>query len=166
MHLRRWTVPFVFGLVALVGSCRDGTGPDGDPWDRPCPQTSEFGNFGCVRVVVMTSRDPAAWEGSLFSTADLLAELPHYGSAQGAAADSGEVTFRLQMTLWFAPEPAFGDSVPIRVYGRLLRSLIGAPPFVSSGPELARDSSEVFVRWAPVGGFPAIDTVRLVFDSP
>lgn len=149
--------------VASGAACRAATGPRSDA--AACPQTYEFGNYGCARVVVVVAGPPVALPASYRFVVS--------ATAVGAAAAGGPTasespaalgTVRLQLTRWFPPA-AGGDTISAWVAARVLddpRPIVAGVPL----PTFAADSVLRVLRFAPVGAVPPVDTVRLALRRP
>lgn len=140
-------------LLGLPG-CGLITGPDGD--DGSCPQSYEFGNYGCARLVVLLGPLPAD------------APLPYRWkvSAQGESVETFEAgrsswpeEVELHLTFWL-PLPAGDEADTVTVVAEVRDDsgpiMVGVPL-----PLFAVDSVRYGVRAAPVGERPPVDTVRL-----
>ena len=102
----------------LCAGCEPGMGLDED--DGSCPQTYEFGNFGCARIVVMVQGPPEPWPVSYQWDVRALPAREGTGTdlALAPRPDSGAVP--LHLTRWHPPAPGSEDSASVWVHARLL----------------------------------------------
>jgi hypothetical protein len=153
---RRW---LLCALLCVAG-CESLLDPDDDGERGACPQTGEFGNYGCARLVLMVQAPPQPWpERYLWHVVAVPAR-------EGTGADlsltprpdSGVV--QLHLTRWHSPAPGSEDSASVWVHARLLEDprpvAVGVPL-----PVFAADSVLHVARFAPVGEVPPVDTVWL-----
>ena len=147
--------------MIVASACRSATGADEeDP--AACPQTYEFGNYGCARLVAIVEGPPTPWPASfLFDVRAIpIGEFSGLGVALAPAPGLGAVP--LQLTLWQPPPQFSGDTLSMWVRAWMLEQ-------AATGGRLtvfAADSVLRVVRWAPVGEVPPVDTVRLVLRRP
>ena len=144
-------------LVALVLALPGCGGPT-EPGADVCPQTSEFGNFGCTRLVVLPG--------------DVPEDVPEtYRWNVEAEGGSGAFTFlefgtdplpeRVEgtVTLW-RQLPGGADTATVPVVVEILDDTrpveVGVPL-----PLVAVDSLRHTFRFAEVGERPDVDTLRL-----
>ena len=133
-------------LVALAG-CSDGTGPQG-----VCPQTYEFGNYGCV-----------VFSGRVLDGLGLPVAGVSVGPGEGADASAfnsmyattgSDGTFSIRLTR-MVPSPVAQDTATLWIRAALIPVL----PQLSS---TVKDSVLARFRLAPVGSPP--DTIRLTLS--
>ena len=147
-------------LLLLAAGCGSAT----DAADRgECPQTYEFGNYGCARVLaVFEAPQQLPAKGHRYDVRAVPARGPSRDPlAVAPSAAPGGVP--LELTLW-SPLPGGGDTISVWVVARLLED-----PGPSSGAPLttfAADSVLRVARFAPVGAAPKTDTVRLTLRRP
>lgn len=146
-------------LLLGLSSCVGLTDPDED--DSTCPQTYEFGNHGCAKLVVLPgilppqSPSPYVWKVSAQGESAATFE---------AGRDSWPEEVRLHLTL-MSPLPGDADVDSVTVVAEILDDSgprdVGVPLLL-----VAVDSVRLSVRFAPVGGRPTVDTVRLGLSAP
>lgn len=144
-------------MVGLMASaCNSNTEPAVDP--SLCPQTYEFGNYGCARVVVLVDGPPeplpAARRWSI--AARLLT--PDQGMVGGYSYDPGPGLHVLEFTRMFKMQNDTVDAMPAWVSARVLDETLKN---VSPLPVIAADSVLHVFRFAPVGARPVVDTLHL-----
>ncbi len=145
-------------LLLSLGACGVLTGPE--VRDDTCPQTYEFGNYGCARLVVLPGSFPAAapspyrWKVG--------AEGQWVGTFK-AGRNSLPEEVQLHVTLWL-PLPGGDDTTTVTVFAEARDDsgpvVVGVPL-----PLFAVDSVRQTVRFAAVGERPDTDTVRLDMRS-
>jgi hypothetical protein len=144
-------------LLLLAAGCGSTT----DAADRgECPQTREFSNHGCARVLAVVqppAQLPAKYRYDVRA-------VPARGSSRDPLAFAlvttpGEVP--LQITLW-SPLPNWADTISVWVVARLLEETPGAASLTT----FAADSVLRLARFAPVGAVPKTDTVPLTLRRP
>lgn len=148
-------------VVALVSACRMATSSD-DQDSTLCPQTFEFGNYGCARVTVLVEGPPKPWpEFYRFDIRAAAARKDAGFDSSGPAASPNIGSVRLQLTRW-SPGPAgTGDTVTVWIVARMLddvRPIVVGVPL----PTFAADSISHVLTFASVGSSPKADTVRLI----
>ena len=147
--------------MLCAGACSSGTAVD----SNICPQTYEFGNYGCARVVALLVEPitplPATYR------LDVRAVWPRDGSI-AAISDAG-VNPRigavpLTITLYDRSQVPAADTASVWLIARVLDT----PAPIPGAPLLtfAVDSVIHVVRFAAVGAMPRVDTVRLVLQRP
>lgn len=143
-----------------TGACsRTLTGRGEDP--EACPQTYEFGNHGCARLVVMVEPPPQPWPTSGYRW-DVRAVPARDNSGADVAFSlrPGPGEIPLGLIRWHSPAPGTGDTASVWVSARMLEDprpiQVGVPL-----PVFAADSVLHVARFAPVGSRPPVDTVRL-----
>lgn len=150
-------------VLAALGACRSATGDDGvDP--LACPQTYEFGNYGCGRVMAIIEGPPTPWPASYrFDVRARPAEIGA-GAPPTFAREPGVGPVPLQLTLWNG-RIAEGDTMSVWVTAQMFedsRSNVAG----ASLPIFAVDSALRMVRFAPIGSVPPVDTVHLTLRRP
>lgn len=152
---RRW---LVCGLLWMAG-CGPVIEPDDDERGA-CPQTGEFGNYGCARIVVMVQGPPQPWPALYRWDVRAVPAREGTGADRSFAPrpDTGAVP--LQLTRWHPDLVGSGDSVSVWVHARLLDDVRPIQPGVPL-PVFAADSVLHVARFAPVGETPPVDTVWL-----
>ena len=149
--------------VPLSSGCNQITGNERDPFFGPCPQTYEFGNYGCARFVVHVT--PPAGDLPPLYRVDVRARW--IDSARTTATLPGNRgngppfrPTRLTITLWGPGFVQSGDTASVWVIGRILEDVrpiqVGVPL-----PVFAADSVLHKARFAGVGAVPPVDTIRL-----
>ena len=167
--IRAWVLP---GLLAAASgvACRGATPTDIIAEPGVCPQTYEFGNYGCA-VVAATLDEPSRPWPSLYRV-DLTARPAREGSGVGPtgspqsplnAAPLGPMSVRV--TAWSRPMPLGTDTLSMWIVARMFDM---SPPIVSGAtlPTFAVDSVLRLVRFVPVGERYLADTVRLTLRPP
>jgi hypothetical protein len=146
--------------LLAAGACRSTAGvePRLDP--ALCPQTYEFGNFGCARVVAQVEASPQPSTTRYRFDVRLVPARPDAGVSLYVAPMPGPGPVPLQLTLYSPLMPRPVDTLSVWVVGRLLDDS-PPPPVNAPLPTLAADSVLRVLRFAPVGARPAVDTVRL-----
>jgi hypothetical protein len=141
-------------LLLLAAGCGSAT----DAADRgECPQTYEFGNYGCARVLAVVEAPPQLPARYRYDVRAVPARGPSRDPLNVApAAAPGEVP--LQIILW-TPLPGPGDTLSVWVVARLLDDT--GPASGAPLTTFAADSVLRVLRFAPVGTVPKTDTVRL-----
>jgi hypothetical protein len=163
-HIPLTRPPLRAALCATVflaaGACRSTAGvePRVDP--EACPQTYEFGNFGCARVLALVEAPPQPWTTRYRLDVRLRPARPDAGVSPYVAPAPAPGPVPLQLTLYTPLMPTPVDTLSVWVVGRLLDDS-PPPPVNAPLPTLAADSVLRVLRFAPVGGRPAVDTVRL-----
>lgn len=160
------TCPPILVAAALLAlaSCVSTTEPPDQAWlwERPCPQTYEFGNLGCARIVVLASFADAAWPDTMRIQVRVPDSLRIHGDVEGHVGGPVQRVLRLQLTDYEGIQRrAASDSLELIavVDERVLRSYINTP----LPPTLATVRRSVAPRFARVGQRPPVDTVRLEF---
>ena len=143
--------------MASGAACAQSTAPRVD--SRACPQTNEFGNYGCARLTVVVAAPREALPDSY--RFDVRATRVHVESGFDVAyAPSSMVGANpLQLIRWLSGVPRGTDTASVWVSARILNAVnavVGQPLTV-----FAADSALRLVYFAPVGGIPVVDTVRL-----
>lgn len=138
-------------LLATLGSCHDPVGPD------ICPQTSEFGNYGCASVVVVVPPPSGSLPNSRRLTI-IVRPLRETGSL-AIIPQSPFGAIPVHLTRWL---PDAGDTVSAWVVAKALdqsNPVIGEPL-----PVIAADSVVHLLRFAAVNELRMVDTVPLVLQ--
>ena len=167
-HLRLPRTPLAAAACATVllaaGACRTTTGVEQRIEQRldpaACPQTYEFGNFGCARVLALVQGPPQPWTTRYRFDVRLVPAREDAGAPRYVAPTAGPGPVPLQLTLYTPRTPRPLDTLSVWVVGRLLDDS-PPPPVNVPLPTLAADSVLRVLRFAPVGARPAVDTVRL-----
>ena len=158
-------------LAALLGAgCRDATPTDIIAEEGVCPQTYEFGNYGCAVVVARPDAPALPWPA--VHRIELTARPARENSGVGPtgspesplnAAPLGPMSVRV--TAWSRPMPIGADTLSMWVVARMIDM---SPPIVAGRtlPTFAADSVLRLVRFVPAGERYAPDTVRLALRPP
>ena len=166
---RAGALPLLLAAVLSAG-CSDATPTDIIAEAEVCPQTYEFGNYGCAVVVAMLNEPARPWP-TLYRvelTATPARESAGVGPAVSLdsplnAAPLGPMSVRV--TAWSRPTPVGADTLSIWVVARMLDM---SPPIVGGRtlPTFAVDSVLRLVRFVPAGERYRADTVRLTPRPP
>lgn len=148
-----------FALVVaalLVNSCNSNTEPVVDP--ALCPQTYEFGNYGCARIMVIVDAPSTPLPASHIW--DLRVAPVDKSTGVGASYGDHPVAGEhlLQLTQFFLPRVQI-DTMTIWATARVIDVTDSR---LKPLPIFAGDSVMHIVRFAPVGTRPQVDTVRLI----
>jgi len=146
-------------LLVGASGCRSAT-DNGRQEDAPCPQTYEFGNYGCARIVALVEGPAAPWPAAYRLDVRASPVRTALGAVSALAPDARFGPVPLQLTLWGPPPPRPDDTLSVWVVARMRddspTSVIGRPL-----PLVAADSTLTVVQFAPVGDVPRVDTLRL-----
>ncbi len=148
--------------LAFIG-CRSTTEVVEDP--RLCPQTYEFGNFGCTRVVAIVSAPTTPLPLSYRTDVRMVparANSGWEGTAAGGVAFGPAV---LDATLMFRALTGAADTLSVWIVARTF-DLRPPIPVGQTPPLAAVDSTLHLLRFAAVGSFRRVDTVRLQLRAP
>ena len=156
----RITLVFLSGLILPLG-CSSSTGPGAD---ERCPQTYEFRNYGCARIVAMLEVVPEPWPAIFrWSVKSTAADTSLPLSAMNNDPTDGAAP--LTLTLYMAPLQYAGDTASVWITAKLLEDprpiMVGVPL-----PVFASDSVLHVARFSEVGEIPAVDTVFLTLVAP
>ncbi len=150
------------GAAGALAACGAPLGPGGDRRDaRTCPQTSEFGNTGCVEF---TGRVVGARGQPLADVRVHARDVPgrrDASYASGAAITDTAGAFRFRAFRMAGAPPAAGpDTVSLYV--------VGVDPSTAglNTPARVRDSLLVQATVSPVGAAPVPTPVRLPLPAP
>jgi hypothetical protein len=148
----------ILGTLLWVAACERKIPTELAVDSGACPQTREFSNYGCARLVVIVEGPPQPWPVERLW--DVRAVPAREGAGGGLVLaprpDTGAVP--LELIRWYQPAPGTGDSASVWVSAAMFDD--SHPP----GPTLqvfAADSVLHVARFAPVGSRPPTDTVRL-----
>ena len=163
MTTTRWLARSVVlcGAVLAAAGCHLLTGSEDDP--TVCFQTYEFGNFGCARLVVIAEPPPQPWPVGYRWDVRALPAREGTGTdvTFSSSPDTGAVALRLIRRM--PPDAGSEDTASVWVRAQMLEDprpvLVGVPLRV-----VAADSVLHVARFAPVGGRPPVDTVRLTLQ--
>lgn len=158
MHIT-WLRQSIFAAVVLLSACHFSTGSQ-DQDETRCPQTYEFGNYGCARVTLIVEGPPKPWPEFYRFNISATAIRKNAGFDTGFADPASLGTVPLKLTRWVAGPAGSGDTVTVRIIARMLndvRPIVGGVPL----PTFAADSVSHVVTFAKVGSEPMADTVRL-----
>ncbi len=150
-------------ITLSVSGCRSPT--DGRrPESQACPQSYEFGNFGCARVVAIVEGPARPWPASYrFEVRAVPVRAEGIGAR--AALEPGVGPILLQLTIWDRAGIGTNDTVSAWVVARMVEEPV---PFIASAPmpTFAADSVLRVLRFTKVGAVPAVDSVRLILRRP
>lgn len=133
-----------------------------DPEVEPsaCPQTGEFGNYGCANLVLMVEPPERPWPDRIRWDVRAVPAREGTGADITGPSEPGPGPVTVRVTRWFPPSPAPADTASFWVVGRLLEDprpvVIGVPL-----PVFATDRVLHVVRFAPVGSVAPTDTIHL-----
>ena len=125
--------------------------------EEACPQTYEFGNYGCARILAIIEGPPKPWpNGYRWSVRAVAADTFLGITAMGDDPVDGQVPL-LIILQW---ERLPGDTASFWVVAKILEdprpAVVGVPL-----PVFAEDKVLRLVRFVDVGQIPSVDTVRL-----
>jgi len=150
-------------LLGTVG-CRSTTVADRLPPDA-CPQTYEFGNYGCARVLVSLAQPPQPWPSAYRLDVRLRPADANAGASTAIAPDPQWGDEPMVLVRWGPPPAAAGETLSVWVVAKMLEDpsppVVGAPLAV-----FAADSVLRVLQFAPVGAVPPTDSVTLVVRTP
>ena len=146
-HLLLWNMRRRLLPVALFAlSCTDTVDP------AVCPQTYEFGNYGCAQVVArVTTQSDASVIGHFAVSVKALD--PNSGFEVAGVQGATPGTYTISLTRWVPRMEGTGDTVSVWVKAGL---------FDASYTLVAVDSIPRVIRFAPVGQIRTVDSVSLV----
>jgi hypothetical protein len=145
--------------VAAASACARST--PAEPTDpRLCPQTYEFGNYGCARVLAVVQAPPQPWPANYRYDVRVTPARPQSGFEIAFANPPAFGPAALTAIRWVPPVPRGTDTVSVWVVARMLddvRPIVLGRPL----PVFAADSTLRLARFVAVGAVAAIDTVAL-----
>lgn len=147
--MRPLYVPFSTLTLLAIVAC----GSLGPAYRDPavCPQTSEFGNYGCARfTAILTTPSGAPAAGIALEAVMLDAESAGLPNGLNSQRSDPQGHVGLQFT-WYAARPK-SDTVRVRVVALRVDALGGPPQRI--------DSLDVGVLFVPVGQRPPPVTTR------
>ncbi|MFN8580193.1 MAG: hypothetical protein U0163_04345 [Gemmatimonadaceae bacterium] len=142
----------LYGLVplaalALMAACGAPAGVDTQ--EGICPQTHEFGNYGCARLVAVVTTAAGAPAGIYLRAVPVDTVLAGEPAGYVSSFTDGSGMISMQLT-WYTNPPK-SNALPYRLF---------AMHPETAGPR-AVDSTQVLLNFAPVGQRPAPqDTLR------
>jgi hypothetical protein len=146
----------VWPVIALLAGCSDGSGPD----SGGCPQTYEFGNFGCARVegvVRDTAGTPIANASVVLLPAD---GVPNTFNSPARDTDAhGNYSLEIKDYGGEGVHP-LPEPVPMNLRAYLL------DPAVENAVVIASELVPVTLRFAPVGETPEVARVDITIPVP
>ncbi|HYH79137.1 MAG TPA: hypothetical protein VEX86_05050, partial [Longimicrobium sp.] len=99
-------------LLVLAAGCRSSTGDEPLAESAACPQTFEFGNHGCARLVVVFEQPAAPLPSAyIYDVRAVSARGRDQGAPEGLAPNPAPGAVPLQLTLWQRLPEAAGDTV-------------------------------------------------------
>jgi hypothetical protein len=144
--------------VALLAACDSAT--SAEPSDGRCPQTFEFGNYGCARLVAI-ARAPDGLLPTRTRLEVALRPISRESGWEGAVAmDTALRPVQVTATLLLRPLSGAVDTVSVWVVASLRDAS------VATWPLLATDSARYLLRFKPVGAIPRLDSVVLQLRRP
>jgi hypothetical protein len=162
LFMDRTPKSFASVSITLLGLCIAtgcGSGTDIDP--DVCPQTREFGNYGCARIVVFVQTPPDSIPFN--SRLDVRARpaQPSTGAESAFAPIPRGGENHLEIIRYTPPALGTEDTLSYWISSRILE--IPQPiPVGTPLPVFAEDSVLRVISFARVGSRPRSDTVRLV----
>ncbi len=156
---------------AVLASCSLAPDDSGDASDR-CPQTYEFGNYGCAVIVGrLIGPDGRAARAPGRPKSEISVSLTQLSAGAAIASYSlviRDTTGRYQLwaTRYFGPSPEGPDTLTVQIQAVWWDSI---PPNLREGeslPVLAADSVVHQIRLVPVGARFVPDTVDLRLRPP
>ncbi len=157
---RRWALALLLGPMVFA-SCDDSPVA---PELEACPQTGEFGNYGCARVVAVLTFPPKPWPDRV--RMDL--RVRPVGSGEDVFfqdPNPGEGVNPITIIRRLPPLKGGGDSLSVWVRAAILEDprpiVVGVPL-----PVFAADSVIHLASFSGVGTVPAVDTVYLALKRP
>ncbi len=152
---------FLLAVALVLGAgCSSPTDQGQDGWDSPCPQTYEFGNYGCARVVAIAEFAAGDWPSSTLAVVAASVESWVASGAGFVGPLVGDSVVHLRLIRYLPARTA--DSTAGWVYGDAFEQAANSSLGVTLRPPLARDSAAFTARWAEVGEVAPVDTVRIV----
>jgi hypothetical protein len=144
----------LLSATLLVAGCELFTRQEDDP--ARCNESSEFGNYGCARMVVIYQPPPRPWPAAY--RWDVRVRTAREGGEASFAQAPDSLGTPLKLIRWQPPEPGSEDTSSVWVIARLLEDTraVNVPL-----PVFAADSVLHVARFAPVGSRPPVDTIRL-----
>jgi hypothetical protein len=135
------------------------------PDSEACPQTYEFGNYGCARVVAVVDYPSPPWPAAYrYDLRAVSVATPELRSSYYSSGHTTPASVTLTITRYESPPVGLGDTLSVWVVGKLLdesNAQVNVPL-----PVFAADSVLHVVRFAPVGSRPVVDTVHLTLHRP
>jgi len=130
-----------------------------------CPQTYEFGNHGCARVVAVVDEPPKPWPERVRWDVRAVPARPATDAFATFSPAPGPGPVPLQLTRWMQPPADAGDTLSVWIVARLLDD---TPPYAVGVPlpTFAADSVLRVLRFAEVGRVPVVDSVHLTPRAP
>lgn len=146
----------LLSATLLTAGCELFTRQEDDP--TRCNQTSEFGNFGCARMVVIYQPPPKPWPQGYRWDVRVRTARDGTGADASFAQAPDSLGTPLKLIRWEPPEPGSQDTSSVWVIARLLEDtrVVNVPL-----PVFAADSVLHVAHFAPVGSRPPVDTIRL-----
>jgi hypothetical protein len=151
-------------FAAVTSACAVSTKTE--PTDpRLCPQTSEFGNYGCARVFAVVQAPPQPWPANYRYNVRVRPARAQSGFEGALAQPSAFGPATLTAIRWVPPVPRGTDTVSVWVVASMfddVRPIVVGRPL----PVFAADSSLLLVRFVAVGALAVVDTVALELRGP
>lgn len=145
-----WSLFLVVSSVSVLAlaSCKDVASVNRDP--TLCPQTSEFGNYGCARfAAVLTTPAGEAAAGMVLRAVTM--DSASAGQPSGLISQFSDSAGRVGLQLTWFVRPPSNDTIRLRLFA--LRPVL-------TGPAQQLDSLDVSVLFTRVGQRPPFDTTR------
>ena len=152
-------------VLSTTVACSAATEPHDDAWrwERPCPQTYEFGNHGCARIIVLATFADTLWPDTLRIVVRAADSVMTLGVVEGQFGGPAQRALRMQLTdYWGWQRLSASDSLELSglVDARVLRGYVD-----SALPPILATARQAFApRFTRVGQRPPVDTVRLHFS--
>ncbi len=145
---------------AVLAACGSPTASD---LTRACPQTYEFGNYGCARIVLIVQEPAKPWPRIRWDARVEPDSVVPGGGASGPPFSywSEYAPRKVLDVIWqWPPYPQGGDTASAWIVVKMLEDprpvVVGVPLEV-----FAADSALRLLHFSPVGTVPRPDTVRL-----
>jgi hypothetical protein len=151
----RLSIPLVTSV--FLAGCGEVTKPQSDA--SLCPQTAEFGNFGCADVVISFAPPPQPWPPSFLWFVRAAPARAGTGASDNEAPNATPGSVGVRLTRWSLPAQGSGDTASFWISAKML----SIPQLGSSGVAsvFAADSVLRVLRFVPVGSRAWVESVVL-----
>jgi hypothetical protein len=128
---------------------------------KPCPQTFEFGNYGCARVVVMVEGSLESWPELRVWDVRVIPRRANTAASTNWSFAPGPGAHLITLKRWYyRDEDQLVDTLSVTIKAEL-HSARRHGDAVQAVELFAADSAHHVMRFVPVGSTPPVDTVRL-----